>query len=330
MSRRAKKNAARAVLGAVLLAMALFALLPFVYMGLVSLTQKTVLDLRFDPAEFSFKNYARVFSNFNIGRNLLNSVIVTGGACVLNCIVCAMAAYGFFDDLILPACVVTAFAGFFLLLAGFFLNRHEIAPTLAGFLAMLFLWMFGFGFAFRFRGSSQPMLLNLVLLLTPAILIAIVFTLLVTGSAGILMSAGLFCFAAAFIHNILNLAKSRDDQEGVLLCQQLTVARAYFRRELEKDRPDLEDAWFPYLMAFGLGDRVDSWFRQYGETGISGGSLASSGGGTSGFTGGGGRFGGGGASGAWMTAVGSVAAGSSSSSSGGGGGSSGGGGGGGW
>ena len=75
--------------------MALFALLPFVYMGLVSLTQKTVLDLRFDPAEFSFKNYARVFSNFNIGRNLLNSVIVTGGACVLNCIVCAMAAYGF-------------------------------------------------------------------------------------------------------------------------------------------------------------------------------------------------------------------------------------------
>ncbi len=95
MSRRAKKNAARAVLGAVLVAMALFALLPFVYMGLVSLTQKTVLDLRFDPAEFSFKNYARVFSNFNIGRNLLNSVIVTGGACVLNCIVCAMAAYGF-------------------------------------------------------------------------------------------------------------------------------------------------------------------------------------------------------------------------------------------
>ena len=39
MSRRAKKNAARAVLGAVLLAMALFALLPFVDMGLVSLTQ---------------------------------------------------------------------------------------------------------------------------------------------------------------------------------------------------------------------------------------------------------------------------------------------------
>ena len=75
MSRRAKKNAARAVLGAVLLAMALFALLPFVYMGLVSLTQKTVLDLRFDPAEFSFKNYARVFSNFNIGPGVTINIV---------------------------------------------------------------------------------------------------------------------------------------------------------------------------------------------------------------------------------------------------------------
>lgn len=55
MSRRAKKNAARAVLGAVLLAMALFALLPFVYMGLVSLTQKTVLDLRFIPRSSASK-----------------------------------------------------------------------------------------------------------------------------------------------------------------------------------------------------------------------------------------------------------------------------------
>ena len=76
MSRRAKKNAARAVLGAVLLAMALFALLPFVYMGLVSLTQKTVLDLRFDPAEFSFKNYARVFSNTSALPTILAAALM--------------------------------------------------------------------------------------------------------------------------------------------------------------------------------------------------------------------------------------------------------------
>lgn len=228
-----------------------------------------------------------------------------------------------------PAATLAA-CGFFLLLANAFLHQSEITRTLAGFLTMGFLWIFGFAFALRFRGSSQPMLLNLLLLLIPATLVATAFTLLVTGSASTLMTAGLFCFAAAFIHNILNLAKSRDDQEGVLLCQHLTAARNHFRRELQKDRPDLEDAWFPYLMAFGLGDLVDAWFRQYGAADISSGSQMATGGATSGFTGGGGGFGGGGASGAWMTAVGSVAAGTSSSSSGGGGGSSGGGGGGGW
>ena len=92
MSRRAKKKRARAVLGAVLLAMALFALLPFVYMGLVSLTQKNRAGPPVRSRGVQLQNYTRVFSNFNIGRNLLNSVIVTGGACVLNCIVCAMAA----------------------------------------------------------------------------------------------------------------------------------------------------------------------------------------------------------------------------------------------
>ncbi len=95
MSRKAKSKTLKIILGAVLVLMALFALCPFVYMVLVSLTQKTTLDLRFNVAEFSLKNYVRVFKNLNIGRNLLNSIIVTGGACILNCIISSMAAYGF-------------------------------------------------------------------------------------------------------------------------------------------------------------------------------------------------------------------------------------------
>lgn len=79
----------------ILTAMALFALLPFAYMALISLTQKTSLDLRFNPSEFSLKNYYRVFFNFDIGRKLLNSVIVTCGACFLNSIISSMAAYSF-------------------------------------------------------------------------------------------------------------------------------------------------------------------------------------------------------------------------------------------
>ncbi len=74
---------------------ALTAFTPFIYMSLVSLTQKTYLDLKFNPTEFSLINYYRVFKNFNILINFQNSLIVTGTACILNNIISAMAAYGF-------------------------------------------------------------------------------------------------------------------------------------------------------------------------------------------------------------------------------------------
>ncbi len=82
-------------IGAVILFAALLAMAPFIYMMLVSLTQKTVLDLNFKNADFSFINYNRVFRNFNLATNLANSIIVTVSACVLNCVISSMAAYAF-------------------------------------------------------------------------------------------------------------------------------------------------------------------------------------------------------------------------------------------
>ncbi len=82
-------------IGAVLSFAALLAMAPFIYMMLVSLTQKTVLDLNFENADFSFINYNRVFRNFNLATNLANSIIVTVSACVLNCVISSMAAYAF-------------------------------------------------------------------------------------------------------------------------------------------------------------------------------------------------------------------------------------------
>lgn len=73
----------------------LCAVLPFIYMVLVSLTQKTTLDLNFSASIFNFKNYKRVFDNLNILQNLINSTIVTVCACLLSCLVSSMAAYGF-------------------------------------------------------------------------------------------------------------------------------------------------------------------------------------------------------------------------------------------
>jgi uncharacterized membrane protein YgcG len=142
---------------------------------------------------------------------------------------------------------------------------------------------------------------------------------------------------------VARAARSPDPPQGVALRKRLAAAKRYFATELGKEHPRLEDAWFPYLIAFDLGRNADRWFRAFGgeSAGVTsmagGGSLGNSG--SSGWTGGGGAFGGAGASGTWIAATGALAAGvatpSSSSSSGGsggggGGGSSGGGGGGGW
>jgi uncharacterized membrane protein YgcG len=156
-------------------------------------------------------------------------------------------------------------------------------------------------------------------------------------------------FLLALFTSLFNLAKFRDGDAALRIRKKLASARRYFRQELGSRDPRLQDAWFPYLLAFGLGSDVDRWFRAFGgaSTSTSFGSsstssLSSTGLGSSStsgssWTGGGGAFGGAGATASWAAAVGSVAAGvaapSSSGSSGGGGGgggSSGGGGGGGW
>ena len=228
-----------------------------------------------------------------------------------------------------PAAILAAI-GFFLLLTNAFIHQSEIILEIISLFLLVFVWLFGVGFALRYRNSAESMVLNLLLMFLPPTLAAVGFSLTVTQSGSSLLTTGLFFFTVAMIHNIFSLAKTRDDSEGVLLCQQLTAARRYFKQELQKARPELEDSWFPYLMAFGLGEQMDRWFSQYGGPAGMAGAGDSTGTGISGFSGGGGQFGGGGASGAWMAAAQSLAAGSSPSSSGGGGGSSGGGGGGGW
>lgn len=95
MSGQASRRIIRFILAVILIFLSLLAFMPFVYMILVSLTNKTILDLRFNFSAMNFDNYIRVFQNFNIGRYLLNSIIVTAGACALNTIVSSMAAYGF-------------------------------------------------------------------------------------------------------------------------------------------------------------------------------------------------------------------------------------------
>ncbi len=157
---------------------------------------------------------------------------------------------------------------------------------------------------------------------------------------GILGLLALLLAPLAAWSSVLNAATSREPEETIASRRELVQVRRYLAAELRRPEPDLDDAWFPYLLAFGLSAAMDRWAKSF--AGASAATVATaaaaatslSGGGSSGggWTGGGGSFGGAGASGAWASAATGMASGVSapSSSGGGGGGSSGGGGGGGW
>lgn len=156
---------------------------------------------------------------------------------------------------------------------------------------------------------------------------------------------GLAILMAGLINSVHNTMLTLESPAAVAIRNRLMSARRYFERELRSQSPRLKDEWLPYILGFGLGPRVDRWFRVYGQDldDVAAGSRPAynTSACASGWTGGGGMFGGGGASGTWVAAVGGIAAGVSAASSdsggggsssggGGGGGSSGGGGGGGW
>jgi uncharacterized membrane protein YgcG len=185
----------------------------------------------------------------------------------------------------------------------------------------------------------------------PAIVLVVAVTgFLLVGMSGMrfsgLMLSGLALISLGAVRSLFNLARSRDAGERLETRRRLTAAREYFAQELRKPQPALEDAWFPYFVAFGLGPNVDRWFRSFGAASVASSSVStigsssfgshSSGSAPGGWTGGGGASGGAGASGTWALAVSQLAAGVPSPSSGGsgggssGGGSSGGGGAGGW
>jgi predicted membrane protein DUF2207 len=146
-------------------------------------------------------------------------------------------------------------------------------------------------------------------------------------------------FIAAFI---LLVSRSRESIAKVAFRRRLAAARQFFEKQLASPNPKLQDAWYPYLIALGLGPNVDRWFKNFSQasSGLVGGSSHTSSFGSSSspsatsWTGGGGAFGGAGATGSWaamsVLAGGVATPGSSGGFGGGGGGGSGGGGGGGW
>lgn len=222
----------------------------------------------------------------------------------------------------------------------------ESLPTILLLAPLAVLYVIGIILAFGYHNSTHDLRDRARRALTPPLLIAIGTAWLQLGGLVPLTSLqllGITLLALGALNSLFNAMHGRDTPEGLELRRKLGSARKYFERELASERPRLRDEWFPYLLAFGLGPRIERWFKSFGTHADRGAaftptSSSSSGipSGTSGWTGGGGTFGGAGASASWTSAVASVAAGvakpSSSGGSGGGGGgsSSGGGGGGGW
>ncbi len=164
------------------------------------------------------------------------------------------------------------------------------------------------------------------------------------GRSSLFLLLGVLLVRIGITNNLFNVARTRDGARKIARRKALTAARRHFERELAGRSPRLSDAWYPYILAFGLGPAADRWGKAFGAAGAaaaiaSSGSTSGSGSSSpssGGWTGGGGSFGGGGSSASWAAAAGAMAAGVSAPSSsgggggGGGGGSSGGGGGGGW
>jgi hypothetical protein len=239
-------------------------------------------------------------------------------------------------------------------------GRAETVPVVATGVGGLLLMGIGAGVGNSFRGALHRGPLAALLALAPALTAVGLAAWFLRSHIALDYAAlsprfvtAITAMALAVVFASIGSMRSRQTREGVAVRKRLTAGRAFFERELAADRPALRDEWFPWLLAFGLGGRMDDWSVRHRDAhAASTASPASSSGSwtssssdnsstSSGWTGfAGGRSGGAGASGSWATAAGSIAAGvsppSSSSSSGGGGsssssgGSSGGGGGGGW
>lgn len=241
----------------------------------------------------------------------------------------------------LSAVIVIGIAIALLVSTGFQPAQNSVAAAVAGGI-IIALFIIGLISAFDFSVRVVDLKLHALKIAIPLLLLVAGVVAFLWGIAsavplGIPVLLGVPLLAIAAIMMMLNAARTADSTERLELRRRLAAAREWFKRELRSRHPQLDDGWFPYFLAFGLGVHVDRWFRAFGTSNASthasfSPSSSSVG---NGWTGGGGTFGGAGASGYWASAAGSLAAGVSapgSSGSGGGssGGSSGGGGGGGW
>jgi hypothetical protein len=53
--------------------------------------------------------------------------------------------------------------------------------------------------------------------------------------------------------------KSRPNPAAIAFRKKLTAARMFFESQLAQPHPALRDEWYPWVLAFGLGEQADAW-----------------------------------------------------------------------
>ncbi|WP_430592208.1 carbohydrate ABC transporter permease [Humidisolicoccus flavus] len=94
----ARKKSSPLVTGAanlIVIGLVALAILPFLFMIVTSVQNTTRISIAFDPAKFDLSNYVKLFTIYGFGPALVTSVIVVVLACLVNLIVCSLAAFAF-------------------------------------------------------------------------------------------------------------------------------------------------------------------------------------------------------------------------------------------
>jgi len=81
--------------GVIITLFGLVAILPFLFMVVTSVQRTTRITLSIDAEKVDFTSYARLFTDNGFGAALLTSIAVVTLACVVNAVVCSLAAYAF-------------------------------------------------------------------------------------------------------------------------------------------------------------------------------------------------------------------------------------------
>ena len=83
----------KAITAIILLAFVVTALLPFILMVINALQPADRLSWSLNPSDVSFHNFSVLFSTYGFGRALATSTVIVCLSCVINAIVCSMAAF---------------------------------------------------------------------------------------------------------------------------------------------------------------------------------------------------------------------------------------------